>query len=925
MNDFTNATFAGETRRRISFPVPFPRAHPPGVTVNLNPSFVIRSVQPTPRLLLVAALLTPLALSAQTAPRPSALPPEDTVVLSAFEVRSAKDSGYRVQNSVATTGVAQALMDTPLPITVITGEFLRDTGKTGFLGALSYVSSVALDDNAPNGNFSAGAGRGNGQGNSTRFRGQPYNGTFRNGLRQFYGFDTENVDRIEVAKGPMAVFIGGATIGGEVNNVTKQPLFSPQRELTLRIGSHETYKASLDLTGPIDQKKTLAYRLILSHRDGNQWQQHSHSTSSFINPQLLWQPTAKLATRLEVVYRTSTGNAVSQPQPASENYQAAFDRPSQSLLDLGRLRAGALAGTPFTVAEYRSRIGYGGFGQWRTDILNTTGKWTALGVGETLREGNAPGGRSYNFFGPNAKFSEPATIVESDTTLAATSWFNASLLGRYTKARLNYDFYSFGTRLQPAGYYQNNNFSANRTKVEGRDAKLQGVFKKDLWRSRNTLLVGAQYGDQERTIEDAVLNYAGYPLSVPASSLVVPDTVNTARIPATLTGANAWIFWDPRVHPFPDNRLITTWPSAVQPAGVKTADYNKTLSRAEFAAFSSSWFDERITVTAGKRYSWGYGVTGIADRDGTVLPGATATANVKTSNYTYGAVVRVVRGLNLFASENQGESARAGASLVSRVSFGISPVDLVTPAEQAAHPVPNDLGNGREVGLKFELFNRKLTGSVGWFSLTRGNILIADTNRNSADIRNRGTEADLNPATSNPAVRARVAWQTTIDGNTTEGYETDWVWTPTPNYTMVVGASHLYRNRPTVAKLPTNDVSLDINYWLLKDRPLPNSPDNIIRLFQRYAFNEGSIKGASVGFGTRYQSSQQPAADNTAWGTVFPSYTVFDLTLGYATKVRGHRVDYQLQIDNVRNQTYYTGNRVYGAPREFTLSATTKF
>ena len=502
-------------------------------------------MHPSSRLLLAAALLAPLSLSAQsTPPSPATKSPEsaDTIVLSAFEVRSAKDSGYRVQNSVATTGVAQALMDTPLPITVITGEFLRDIGKSGFLGALSYVSSVALDDNAPNGNFSAGAGRGNGQGNSTRFRGQPYNGTFRNGLRQFYGFDTENVDRIEVAKGPMAVFIGGATIGGEVNNVTKKPLFARQEEVTLRIGSHETYKGSVDFTGPIDQKKTFAYRLILSHRDGNQWQQHSQSQTTFINPQLLWQPTAKLSTGIEVVYRTSTGNAVSQPQPSSQNYQNAFDNPDQSLLNLGRLRTGALAGVPFTKAEYQSRIGYGGFGQWRTDILNTTGKWTALGVGETLQEGNAPGGRSYNYFGPNAKFSEPATIVESNSTLAATEWFNASLLGRYTKARLNYDLYSFGTRLQPAGYYQNNNFSANRTKVENRDLKLQGVFKKDLWRSRNTLLLGAQYGDQEQTVENALLNYAAYPLSVTASSRVVPDTVNTARIPATLTGANAWIY-----------------------------------------------------------------------------------------------------------------------------------------------------------------------------------------------------------------------------------------------------------------------------------------------------------------------------------------------------------------------------------------------
>jgi len=95
--------------------------------------------------------------------------------------------------------------------------------------------------------------------------------------------------------------------------------------------------------------------------------------------------------------------------------------------------------------------------------------------------------------------------------------------------------------------------------------------------------------------------------------------------------------------------------------------------------------------------------------------------------------------------------------------------------------------------------------------------------------------------------------------------------------------------------------------------------------FQRYAFTEGPLKGASLGVSVRYQSSQQPAADNTAWGTVLPAYTLYDLTLGYSSRIRGLRVDWQLQIDNLRNQTYYTGNRVFGAPREFTLSATTRF
>ncbi len=47
------------------------------------------------------------------------------MTVSTLEVRSAKDSGYHVQSSVATTGIAQAIMDSPRSITVFTREFTR--------------------------------------------------------------------------------------------------------------------------------------------------------------------------------------------------------------------------------------------------------------------------------------------------------------------------------------------------------------------------------------------------------------------------------------------------------------------------------------------------------------------------------------------------------------------------------------------------------------------------------------------------------------------------------------------------------------------------------------------------------------------------------------------------------------------------------
>jgi hypothetical protein len=159
-----------------------------------------------------------------------------------------------------------------------------------------------------------------------------------------------------------------------------------------------------------------------------------------------------------------------------------------------------------------------------------------------------------------------------------------------------------------------------------------------------------------------------------------------------------------------------------------------------------------------------HSVTSTQDRDRKVLT-STSTGNPFTDNWTAGVVVQIVPGLNAYASTSEGETIRTG-SLISRVTFGTPapPLDIVSPAEQADNPVPNALGQGKEAGLKFELFQRKLTGSIGWFELANGNFIVIDNDRNAADPRNIGTEVDPNPATANPGRRLQVSWNRPIDG-----------------------------------------------------------------------------------------------------------------------------------------------------------------
>jgi outer membrane receptor protein involved in Fe transport len=867
---------------------------------------------PRPGLL---ALLCPVAALAQSAPTPPATPAaaaDTTITLSAFEVTSAKDSGYRVQNAVATTGIAQALIDTPLPITVVTEEFMRDAGLRGFTGAVSYVSSIATDPHAANGNYAPGAGVS--QGNLNRFRGQAVNGTFRNGLRLSHGFDTENVDRVEVAKGPLAVFVGGATLGGEVNVVTKVPQFARRNELTFSVGSHETYSAAADLTGPINAGKTLAYRVLASYRDANTWRDHSDTQTRYLSPQLLWRPNAKLSVRLDYAHRFSEGNLVSQNVSDTGNYQADFDNPRPFLLELGRTTS---LGRPYTVDEYRARIGQA-FGNWRQDVFDVTGRWVTLGEGLGLVEGNFPGGRAANSYGPNADFTERSDLVENETTFAVTEWLQARFIGRIVKSYVSHNYFSFSQRLMPAGSYNlTSGYQGRRFHEDTSDAKLETVIKRPIWIADFTLLLGGQYGENKNYNETAVFDYSGL--------APVPGSPNVFGTPATLTGANILNFFDPRVHAVPNYESILTWADETLAPGVTAQSYSRTFPEAGYAAYSGSFWKDRITAFAGYRNSVIQQSSYNLDRNRGRLTRFLNSPKTSTQSHTLGLVFEPFSGLNLYVSQNIGTEAVPAGSLINAAA-GFT--NLVTTEERAANPVPDLEGRGREAGIKVELFNRKLIGRVGVFDLSRRNTVIIDNERTATDSRNVGTAVDPNPATQNLAQTPRVQWNRTIDGNKSSGVEVGFTWMPNRNYTVNVEASHLWTNkltlsRPLAGTAPTAAAAID--YAILNGRPLDNTPDDTLRIWQRYSFTEGRLKSGWAGLGIRAQTSLMPLASNSSWGTVLPGWTVFDAAFGYRIQVANRPIDLQLNVENLTDKLYSSGGRTWSPPRTWTFQATTRF
>ncbi len=178
---------------------------------------------------------------------------DEPVVLPEMTVtaKPTDETSYNPPNATTATKTDTPIMETPLSIKVVPQQVLRDQQVIRLDKALQNVSGVYAQP------FSIQSGFGDsfnirGFGTNTQYRnGMPYDGAAGVVGPQ----ETENLERIEVLKGPASILFGRIEPGGLINLVPKQPLDHAYYSLQQQLGSFDFYRTTLDATGPLMEDK----------------------------------------------------------------------------------------------------------------------------------------------------------------------------------------------------------------------------------------------------------------------------------------------------------------------------------------------------------------------------------------------------------------------------------------------------------------------------------------------------------------------------------------------------------------------------------------------------------------------------------------------------------------------------------------------
>ncbi len=238
-----------------------------------------------------------LVLKAKNTPLAIQLSPQ-TTELQSVEVIGRGNKNYQSDYSFSATKIAAFNKDIPQAIASVTKELIADRQAFQLADAVKNVSGVSPSSFYNQYNI---------RGISQNEEGQIINGMR---TRQYYFLQpiTSNIERVEVIKGPSSATFSSVDPGGSINLVTKKPLATARKEVSMSAGSFSTLRGTLDFTGPLNESKTLLYRLNGAYQEAGSYRDLVKNNSFLLSPSISYIPNAKTAINAEMIISNLHGN-----------------------------------------------------------------------------------------------------------------------------------------------------------------------------------------------------------------------------------------------------------------------------------------------------------------------------------------------------------------------------------------------------------------------------------------------------------------------------------------------------------------------------------------------------------------------------------------------------------------------------------------
>jgi hypothetical protein len=219
---------------------------------------------------------------------------DQATVLSPFVVDASEDKGsYKANSTLASTRVRTDLGDVASAISVVTAQFLQDTGAKNSQDLLVYTPNTEVA--GLQGNFSGQAGQPQyteqlaNPSATTRVRGLDTADNTRDYFLTDVPWDGFDTGRIDLQRGPNSILFGVGSPAGIINNSINGAEFTDAKEFENRIGSYGSLRDSADLNYVLIPNE-LAVRVSWVEDDEKYQQQPAFNDTQRYFGALRWDP-----------------------------------------------------------------------------------------------------------------------------------------------------------------------------------------------------------------------------------------------------------------------------------------------------------------------------------------------------------------------------------------------------------------------------------------------------------------------------------------------------------------------------------------------------------------------------------------------------------------------------------------------------------